>query len=359
MLPRKMTVRPIPPVGNPCCNRVLFGLVPALVKAMRRRDFIKGIASSTATWPMTAGAQPSPMPVVGFLRDSRAAGSGHIFNGLRKGLAEAGLDEGRNLTIDFALTDDQSERLPALAAELVQRHVSVIVSSAINATVAAKAATTTIPIVFAINNDPVEFGLVASLSHPGGNLTGISYLSSALGAKRLGLMHEMLPKVTDFAVLAHPNYVASTVFISDVEAAASSLGLRIKVFHASTESEIDGAFADMSTQKVGALLMANHTLFTTRRDHIIALAARYAIPTMYVQPEFADAGGLIAYGTSVPDVYRLAGNYAGRILKGEKPAELPVLLPTTFELVINLRTAKELKFDIPPTLLARADEVIE
>src|SRR5262249_15415768 len=159
------------------------------------------------------------------------------------------------------------------------------------------------------------------------------------------LMHEMLPKVTDFAVLAHPTYAASAPFISDVEAAASSLGLRIKVFYASTESEIGSAFANMSTQKLGALLMANHPLFTTRRDHVIALAARYAIRTMYVQREFAEAGGLIAYGTSLPDVYRLAGNYAGRILKGEKPAELPVLLPTTFELVINLRTAKELKFD--------------
>jgi len=172
-------------------------------------------------------------------------------------------------------------------------------------------------------------------------------------------MHEMLPKVSNFGVLAHPTYAASAPFISDVKEAASSLGLRIEVFHASTESEIDSAFADMSTQKVGALLVANQTLFTTRRDHLIALAARYAIPTMYVQREFADAGGLIAYGTSLPDVYRLAGNYAGRILKGEKPAELPVLLPTTFELVINLRTAKELKLDIPPTFVARADEVIE
>jgi putative tryptophan/tyrosine transport system substrate-binding protein len=184
-------------------------------------------------------------------------------------------------------------------------------------------------------------------------------LSAALGAKRLGLMHEMLPKVTNFAVLAHPDYATSAPFISAVEAAASSLGVRIDVFHASTESEIDSAFADMSTQKVGALLVANHTLFTTRRDHIIALAARYAIPAMYVEREFAAAGGLMAYGASLPDVYRLAGNYAGRILKGEEPAELPVLLPTTFELVINLRTAKALKFDIPPTLLARADEVIE
>ena len=236
----------------------------------------------------------------------------------------------------------------------------VIVSSAINATVAAKAATSTIPIVFAINNDPVEFGLVASLSHPGGNLTGVSYLSSALGAKRFGLMHEILPKVTDFAVIPHPTYAASAPFISDVETAASSLGLKIEVFNASNDDEIDSAFAALSaTRKVGALLMANHPLFSTHRQRIVALAARYAVPTMYVQREFAEAGGLIAYGTSLPDVYRLAGEYAGRILKGDKPAELPVLLPTTFELVINLRTANALGLTIPPGVLAIADQVIE
>src|SRR5215471_1527700 len=286
---------------------------------IRRREFVT-LLGSAAAWPMAARAQQAARPVVGFLRDATAAGSGFMVNGLRKGLAEAGFVEGRNLTIDYAWTDGQTERLPALAAELVGRHVPVIVSSSINATVAAKTATSTIPVVFAVNNDPLALGLVASLNRPGGNLTGVAYLGSALGAKRLGLMHEMVPKVTDFAVLAHPTYAASAPFISDVKEAASSLGLRIEVFHASTESEIDSAFADMSTQKVGALLVANQTLFTTRRDHLIALAARYAIPTMYVQREFADAGGLIAYGTSLPDVYRLAGNYAGRILKGEKPA---------------------------------------
>jgi putative tryptophan/tyrosine transport system substrate-binding protein len=326
---------------------------------MQRREFITLIGGAAASWPIAARAQQVATPVVGFLRDARAAGSGFIVEGLRKGLAEAGFVEGRNLTIDFAWTEDQSERLSALAAELVGRHVPVIVSSALNATIAAKAATSTIPIVFAINNDPVASGLVASLNRPGGNLTGVSYLSSELGAKRLGLMHEMVPKVTDFAVLAHPNYPSSAPFISDVEAAARSLGLRIEVFNASTESEIDTAFAALNAHRLGALLMANNPLFTTRREHLIALAARYAVPTMYVQREFADTGGLISYGPSLPDVYRLAGVYAGRILKGDKPADLPVMQPTKFELVINLKTAKALGLDVPLHVQQIADEVIE
>jgi putative ABC transport system substrate-binding protein len=304
------------------------------------------------------GQQPA-MPVVGFLRDATAAGSGFMVNGLRKGLAEAGFVEGRNLTIDYAWTDGRSERLPALAAELVGRHVSVIVSSALNATYAAKAATSTIPVVFAVNNDPVATKLVPSLNRPGGNLTGVAYLGSALGAKRLGLMHEMVPKVADFAVLAHPTYPATAPFISDVEAAARTIGVRIEVFNASTESEIDTAFAALSARRLGALLLANHPLFTTRRDRVIALAARYMVPTMYVQREFASAGGLITYGTDLPEVYRLTGGYAGRILQGDKPADLPVLLPTKFEMVINLRTAKALGVEVPDKLLALADEVIE
>ena len=228
-----------------------------------------------------------------------------------------------------------------------------------NATHAAKAATSTIPVVFAVNNDPVASKLVASLNRPGGNLTGVAYLGSALGAKRLGLMHEMVPKVADFAVLAHPTYPASAPFISDVKAGARSMGLRIEVFNASTESEIDTAFAALSARRLGALLLANHPLFTTHRERIIALAARYAVPTMYVQREYASAGGLITYGTDLPDVYRLTGGYAGRILRGDKPADLPVLLPTKFEMIINLRTAKALGLDVPDKLLALADEVIE
>ena len=325
---------------------------------MRRRDFVS-LLGGAAAWPMVARAQQPAMPVVGFLRDATAAGSEFMVNGLRKGLAEAGFVEGRNLTIDYAWTDGQSDRLSALAAELVGRNVPVIVSSAIDATIAAKAATSTIPVIFAVNNDPVAFGLVASLNRPGGNLTGVAYLTSALGAKRLGLMHEMVPKVTDFAVLAHPTYAASAPFISDVRAAARSMSLRLEVFNASTESEIDTAFAALSARRLGALLIANHPLFTTRRERIIALAARYAVPTMYAQREFARAGGLISYGTDLPEVYRLTGGYAGRILKGEQPGDLPVLLPTKFEMIINLRTAKALGLDVPDKLLALADEVIE
>jgi ABC-type uncharacterized transport system substrate-binding protein len=325
---------------------------------MKRREFIT-LLGSAAAWPLLAQAQQAGMPVVGFLRDARAAGSGFLIEGLRKGLAEAGFVEGRNLTIDFALTEDESKRLPALAAELVVRHVPVIVSSALNATIAAKAATSTIPVVFAIANDPVAFGLVASLSRPGGNLTGVSYLSAELGEKRLGLIHELLPKVTDFAILAHPTYPESAPFISAAEAAARTLGLRIEVFNASTESEIDTAFAALVARRPGALLLANNPLFSTRRKKIIELAARYAVPIMYTQREFADAGGLISYGPNIPDVYRLAGGYAGRILKGDKPADLPVIQPTKFELVINLKTATALGLTIPSGVIAIADEVIE
>lgn len=326
---------------------------------MRRRKFFKIMGGAAVAWPLAMRAQQMATPVVGFLRDAKAAGSGFLVEGLRKGLAEAGFVEGRNLTIDFAWTENQSERLSALAAELVGRHVPVIVSSALNATIAAKAATSTIPVVFAIANDPVAFGLVASLNRPGGNLTGVSYLSGELGEKRLGLMHELLPKVTDFAVLAHPTYPESAPFITAAEAAARTLGLRIEVFNASTESEVDTAFAALIARKPGALLLANNPMFTTRRKHIIEFAARYAMPTLYVQREFAEAGGLISYGPSIPDVYRLAGGYAGRILKGDKPSDLPVIQPTKFELVINLKTAKTLGLTIPPGVLAIADEVIE
>jgi putative ABC transport system substrate-binding protein len=330
-----------------------------MVSHIERRKFLATLGGGVAAWPLAGQAQQPAMPVVGFLRDATAAGSEFMVDGLRRGLAGAGFVEGHNLTIDYTWSEGQSVRLSTLAAELVGRNVSVIVSSSNNATFAAKAATSTIPVVFAINNDPVASGLVASLNRPGGNLTGVSYLTSALGAKRLGLMHEMVPRVTDFAVLAHPTYPTSAPFISDVEAAARSLGFRIEVFNASTESEIDTAFAGVSARGLGALLIAGNTLFTSRREQISILAARYALPTMYTVGEFANAGGLICYGPSLPDVYRLVGGYAGRILKGEKPADLPVMQPTKFELVINVKTAKALGLEVPDRLLALADEVIE
>jgi ABC-type uncharacterized transport system substrate-binding protein len=325
---------------------------------MRRREFIGLVGGAAVGWPFAVRAQQHPA-TVGFLRDSTAAGAGFLVRALRKGLAESGFVEGDNLTIDYAYTEGHSERLAVLAAGLVARRVPVIVSSSLNATIAAKAATSAIPVVFAVNTDPVAFGLVTSLNRPGGNLTGISYLSSALGAKRLGLMHDILPKVTDFAVLAHPTYPSSALFVADVQEAARSLGLRIEVLHVTTESEFEAALAALSERKLGALLVAGHPVFTTHREQLVALAARYAVPTMYTVREFAEAGGLIAYGTDLPDVYRQAGVYAGRILKGKKPADLPVLLPIKFELVINTKTAKALGLVIPSGVMAIADEVIE
>jgi putative tryptophan/tyrosine transport system substrate-binding protein len=299
------------------------------------------------------------MPVIGFLRDATADGSGHFVAALRKGLSEAGFVDGRNVVIDYAWTDGHTDRLPALAADLVRRRVSVIVASAINATVAAKAATSTIPIVFAIANDPVAFGLVASLSRPGGNVTGVNYLTSELGGKRLGLLHELLPKVTDFAILANPGNPTAALFVQDVEGAASTVGLRSEVFKAVNERDIGPAFVALSQRRLGALLVANDPVYTTQRAQIAALAARHAVSAIYTTREFAEAGGLLSYGPSLPDVYRQAGVYAGRILKGDKPADLPVLLPTTFEMIINLKAAKGLGLDVSPQLIARADEVIE
>ena len=325
---------------------------------MRRRDFIAlaggGLAAAS---PFAARAQQPA--TVGFLRDATAKGSENIVGGLRRGLAEAGFVEGNNLTLDIAMTEGDSGRLPALAAALVARHPPVIVSSALNATIAAKAATSTIPIVFAIANDAVEFGLIASLSRPGGNLTGVNYLSAELAAKRLGLMHEILPKVTRFALLVHPTYAESAPLIRDAQAAAGQMGFQVEIFNAATEKEIDSAFAAMAAQGYGAALFGNHPFYTTHQEYIAKLAARYAIPTIYPQLEYAEVGGLITYGPSLPDVYRLAGGYAGRILKGDKPADLPVVQPINFEMAINLKSAKALNLESPPTLIARAERVVE
>ena len=324
---------------------------------MRRRDFVILLGGgAAAAWPLAARAQ---QPAIGFLRDATAAGSEFMVNGLRKGLAEAGFVEGRNLTIEYAWTDGRSERLSALAAELVDRHVPVIV--------AVPSTRRTLP-----RQRPRRSQLYSQSTtirwQPNwlraSTVRAVILPAWPIWAPNLeqngsGLMHEMLPKVTDFAVLAHPTYPSSAPFISDVKAAARTMGLRIEVFNASTESEIDTAFAALSARRLGALLIANHPLFTTRRERVIALAARYAVPTMYVQREFASAGGLISYGTDLPEVYRLTGGYAGRILGGDKPADLPVLLPTKFEMIINLRTAKALGLDVPDKLLALADEVIE
>jgi putative ABC transport system substrate-binding protein len=299
------------------------------------------------------------MPVIGFLRDSPAEGFGHFVAALRKGLSETGLVEGQNIAIEFGWSDGRTDRLPTLAANFVHRPVSVIVASAIGAALAAKATTSTLPIVFAIANDPIAFGLASSLTRPGGNATGVSYLTSELGGKRLGLLHDLLPSVSLVAVLVNPNNPNADLFLRDVQAAAATIGVRSHVGNATSEGEIDSAFAAFHQRRAGALLVANDPVFNTQRLQIVSLAASHALPAIYTTREFADAGGLISYGTNLPDVYRWAGIYAGQILKGAKPADLPIHLPTTFELVINLKTAKAFGLDVPLTLLALADQVIE
>ena len=326
---------------------------------MRRRDFIRFLGGAAMTWPAAASAQQPAMPVIGFLRDTSPEGGQSFVAPLQKGLREAGFSEGRNVAIEYRWSNGQTGRLPELAADLVRRRVSVIVASAINPTLAAKAATATIPIVFAIANDPIEFKLVASMNRPGGNTTGVSYVSAELGGKRLGLLHELVPKVKDVAMLANPSNPNSGIFIADAEAASRTLGLRSKVFNVGSEGEIEAAFAALPGQGMGALLVANDPLFTSQRPQIVALAARHRIPAVYTAREYAELGGLMSYGPSLPDVYRQAGVYTGRILKGEKPADLPVLLPITYEMIINLKTAATLGLELAPTLVARADEVIE
>jgi putative tryptophan/tyrosine transport system substrate-binding protein len=323
---------------------------------MKRRAFIAGIGATTL-WPRRGLAQNQP--VVGFLRHGSQAGSEHLVAGLHKGLAQSGFAEGKNVAFKNVFSDGRSERLPALAAELVRHPVDVIMGSTINAALAAKAATSTIPIVFVIANDAVAAGLVTSLNRPGGNLTGVSYLTSELGGKRLGLMREVVPNVTRYAVIINPSTANSAVFVRDAEAAARSANLEIEVFHASKDVEIDAAFEAVAQRRLGAVLVANDPLFTTHRSRITGLASRYRLPAIYTTRELAHAGGLLSYGSNLADAYRLAGDYVGRILKGDKPMELPVLQPVTFEMVVNLQTAKALGLEIPPMLLARADEVIE
>jgi putative ABC transport system substrate-binding protein len=326
---------------------------------VKRRDFIKLLGTAATGWPAVAWAQQPVHPVVAFLRDTTPAGGDDFAAALRRGLAEAGFNEGHNVSIEPIYSDGHTDRLPELAAGLVRRRVSLIVGSAIAATLAAKGATSTIPIVFAIANDPVAFGLVASLVRPGGNLTGVSYLNSELGGKRLGLLHELVPHAQTVALLVNPANPNTELSIRDVAAAARVIDVRHLVLQVTDQASIEGAFAAIAQQGVGAVLIGNDPLFTSFRHETVALALRYAVPAIYTTREYAEIGGLLSYGPSLPDVYRQAGVYAGRILKGEKPAELPVLLPIAFEMVLNLKTAQVLRIDVPPTFSARADGVIE
>ncbi len=325
---------------------------------MKRRDVLPLLCGAVAVWPFAARAQQKAMPVIGFLRSTSPAPFTHLVTAIRQGLNEAGFVEGQNVTIEYRYADSQLDRLPGLAAELIRRQVAVIVASS-SAAEAAMALTTTIPIVFIAGNDPVKQGLVASLGRPGGNLTGITFFSGELGAKRLELLHELVPKAAIIAVLTDPGAPGAMDELADMAAAGRALGRQLVVVRAESESELEPAFERIIQAGAGALIVSGARLFTTNRRALVALAARHAIPAIYDVREHVEAGGLISYAASFTDAYRQAGVYAAKILKGAKPSELPVLQPTILELVINLQTAKTLGLTVPPALLLRADEVIE
>ena len=327
---------------------------------MRRRDFITIVAGAATARPLAAHAQQPPMPVVGFLNAASPGPLRQQTAAFLAGLKETGYVAGQNVTAEYRWAEGQYDRLPALVSDLVRKQVSVIVSGGgAPAALAAKAATTTIPIVFSAGGDPVRLGLVASLNRPGGNITGVWQYSSGLEAKRLGLLHEMVPKATPVAVLINPNFADAENQLRDVQEAAARLGLQLVIVRANTESDFDAAFSTLVRQRAGAVLVCASPFFNNRREQLVVLAARHAVPAIFEWRDFAAAGGLMSYGTSLADAYRQAGVYAGRILKGEKPGDLPVMQSTKFELVINLSTAKALGIEVPPTLSARADEIIE
>ena len=327
---------------------------------MRRRDLIT-LLGGAAAWPLAARAQQSALPVIGFLNSSSLDTYSHLLRAFRQGLKDDGYVEGENVTIDYRWADGQLDRLPALAGELARRQVTTIVATGgAHSALAAKAATTTIPIVFVVGEDPVRLGLVASLARPGGNMTGINFLVYELAAKRLALLRELLPAATRLAVLVNPANAAHTeATLKDVEIAARTIGLQIQIVNASTSSEIDGAFAGLARERADALFVLPDPFFIMRRFQIVQLAARHAIPATYPVRDFAEPGGLMSYGTNTMDAWRQAGIYAGRILKGAKPAGLPVVQSSKFELVINASTARMLGLTVPDNLLALADEVIE
>jgi putative ABC transport system substrate-binding protein len=327
---------------------------------MRRREFVTLLGGAAATWPLAARAQQPAMPVIGLVNGGSADASADRVRAFRKGLGETGYIEGRNVTVEYHWLEGQFDRMPALMADLVRRRVAVIAASGDNGAIAAKAATATIPIVFAVSEDPVKLGLVASLARPGGNVTGTNFFGTEVEAKRLGLLHELVPKAVRVAVLWNP--ATDTPFdteLRDLQEAARTIGLQIRFVNATTIGEIDAAFAILARERPDALFVVGDAFFNSRRVQITSLAARDRIPASYGARDYVSVGGLVSYGTDNADAWRQVGVYAGSILKGAKPADLPVVQSTKFELVINLKTAKALGLTIPLTLQYAADEVIE